>query len=774
MNSNRCVLLFASLEKDPQKSTSSSGDDVGEEDKLSEMDTRVLRSMLADSAKLDLQTEENLKKLLERGVVSKDVPRAPKKKDIDASNKDSEFSSQILQTLTDTKLWQAFSRKAGDWVESAKLYVVNRVERDAMTLAALGLFAWERAVRDVGRALPAAGGASSSSFSKQQQQPPAEKKPFLLAAKSSVEEMTTPLDELKSVGIAVAQILKTGGIEGASTGATATTRLRTAATSRQDRNNFQRAYERATEKAKNQQNLARATQRVAATVVDTAWQLTRELQVEANTPGYKTKQAKSAIEAAKDSTKHMLQGAQQNWRLERAKVKERRALAASEPSVANPIMAEVVLLEGVEQQQKSSQKDKDYAQRLDEATKRAERRQAESQELERLRMQKQQQQHQVTPNRVTQTRQATQRLFAMQFELQSECVRLEDQLQYCIVNPEQTWLRSDVIEGVREFDQELIRQVVSELIATRNSVKEIIKRQDQSNQYNQERNSNGDVSAADATIDNIVTELYSVRDMVEEIQDRAKQAVSLGAAQALKMHLLESCSKDRRRTEDDDVVPVLLRLEDIQHGLQVMMETIDQVEVADDQLMNWSDGGREEQPPSASFYEGATAASALGQDLLENWDYETFEVSHPANYNVDAVASIDPEIVDVIPEALGYAVAGEVISTNTKKFEVNGASSLVELVTDDDFEAAVGDTKQAVALGVDDDDEHAVVAKKDDPITNLLLRVLDIIFFLLEKTVTVRMGLLCGISYKYEFVRADHWYHTIIRWSCLRSSVRVR
>jgi hypothetical protein len=192
-----------------------------------------------------------------------------------------------------------------------------------------------------------------------------------------------------------------------------------------------------------------------------------------------------------------------------------------------------------------------------------------------------------------------------------------------------------------------------------------------------------------------------------------------------------------------------LRLEDIQHGLQVMMEAINQAEVADDQLMNWSDWGWEEQPPSASFYEGATAASALGQDLLDNWNYKTFDVSHPANNNVDAVISIDPEIVDVIPEAFEYAVAGEIISTNTKKFEVNGASSLVELVTDDDFEAAVGDTKQAVALGIDEDDEHAVAAKKDDSIINLLLRVLDIISFLLEKTVTVHVGLLCGISYKY-------------------------
>jgi hypothetical protein len=72
--------LFASLEKDPQKSTSSSGDDVAVEDKLSEMDARVLRSMLADSAKLDLQTEGNLKKLMERGVVSKKCLGLPKRR----------------------------------------------------------------------------------------------------------------------------------------------------------------------------------------------------------------------------------------------------------------------------------------------------------------------------------------------------------------------------------------------------------------------------------------------------------------------------------------------------------------------------------------------------------------------------------------------------------------------------------------------------------------------------------------------------------------------
>ena len=179
--------LWANTEKDQQPQRTKEEEDVTatdatttttttttQEEKLSDMDARVLRSMLQDSDKLDLKTEENLKKLLERGVVSKQVPQdaqqaastsQKKKKKMQGLDDESEFSSQVLQTLSDTKLWKALSRKAGDWVESATLYLVNRVERDAMTLAALGAFAWDRAVRDVGRALPAAGGSSSSSGS---------------------------------------------------------------------------------------------------------------------------------------------------------------------------------------------------------------------------------------------------------------------------------------------------------------------------------------------------------------------------------------------------------------------------------------------------------------------------------------------------------------------------------------------------------------------------------------------------------------------------------
>ena len=42
-------------------------------------------------------------------------------------------------------------------MESTKMFIQNKIERDVELLAALSLFAWDRAIKDVGRALPSAG-----------------------------------------------------------------------------------------------------------------------------------------------------------------------------------------------------------------------------------------------------------------------------------------------------------------------------------------------------------------------------------------------------------------------------------------------------------------------------------------------------------------------------------------------------------------------------------------------------------------------------------------
>ena len=67
-----------------------------QEEDLSEVDARVLRSLLEDS-KLDLDTEEDVRRLLERGTV-KSVPPPPPEPETPTSD----FSSNALKTLTKT------------------------------------------------------------------------------------------------------------------------------------------------------------------------------------------------------------------------------------------------------------------------------------------------------------------------------------------------------------------------------------------------------------------------------------------------------------------------------------------------------------------------------------------------------------------------------------------------------------------------------------------------------------------------------------------------
>jgi hypothetical protein len=66
------------------------------EEPLSDLDARVLREMLQNE-KLDLTEEENMKKLLERGVAPKSAPSFQKEEPDDT---DSQYSSTVLKVRT--------------------------------------------------------------------------------------------------------------------------------------------------------------------------------------------------------------------------------------------------------------------------------------------------------------------------------------------------------------------------------------------------------------------------------------------------------------------------------------------------------------------------------------------------------------------------------------------------------------------------------------------------------------------------------------------------
>ena len=225
-----------------------------------------------------------------------------------------------LQTLANTKLWKGLKRDAGNLMESVGIFVANRIERDAKLLGAVGLFAWERAVRDVARALPASGtsGAAvgramrqaarqlgnSSSFEQMQEQ-----QKSLQDLDNLYEELNTPMDEIKSVTRSIRDILKGETVSTASG-----RRLRSVAPAGQINNaeRQRRAYRRRKASTLKQEKEILNLQRAAGTVIDTAAEVRRELQVESSVPGYRTEAARKAIAAGAAETQRFLAAAKRD------------------------------------------------------------------------------------------------------------------------------------------------------------------------------------------------------------------------------------------------------------------------------------------------------------------------------------------------------------------------------------------------------------------------------------------------------------------------------
>ena len=197
--------------------------------------------------------------------------------------------------------------------------MANRLERDAKLLASVGLFAWERAVKDVARALPSSGtsGAAvgravrtaarrlgnSSSFEEMQE------KRSLQEMDNLYEELNTPMDEIRSVSQSIRDILK-GESVSASTGRG----LRSVAPAGQGQNaeRQRRAYRRRKMSTLKQEREVLNPLRAAGSVIDTAAEMKRELQVESSKPGYRSEGARKAIAAGAAETRRILAAAKQD------------------------------------------------------------------------------------------------------------------------------------------------------------------------------------------------------------------------------------------------------------------------------------------------------------------------------------------------------------------------------------------------------------------------------------------------------------------------------
>lgn len=168
------------------------------ENELSDLDARVLQSLLEEQP--DLAMETNLKRLLllkNNNTTTNTNNINPKKK-----KKTKKYASQILSNQEEnTSWWNSWRVKASSVLESVGIMVRNKIERDIQVTLAIPTVFWDRISRETVRILP----SSSSSSSPQQMiqklflLPPTSSSQNLTDESSLYEYLSNPQDKLQAI-----------------------------------------------------------------------------------------------------------------------------------------------------------------------------------------------------------------------------------------------------------------------------------------------------------------------------------------------------------------------------------------------------------------------------------------------------------------------------------------------------------------------------------------------------------------------------------------------
>jgi hypothetical protein len=618
------------------------------EEPLSDVDARVLQSMLQDANVLDLNTEDDVRKLLERGVVKTTKTFNTGTGASDEDDESSQYSSTVLKAFTDTKLWRKVSAQASDVMETVQIWVSNRVEQDVKVLAALGIFAWERAVTDVARALPATSSAAipriflisnSSSYT----EPP--KESASSSRENIMKEMNRPSDEINSVTRSVLDILKGGPAQKPRDRGLRTTAPAGSGAAAAERQ--RRAYTQRKEMRKQEQDVTR----VAGNLADTAWELKQELKSERSQPGYKTEGIRNAIEAGVLGTGNMLRGVQREAQLAAAKRQEQRRLQGAAPQAsATPVESKRETL---------------------------------------------------LP------------------DLLNERSRIVERLQTCIEEPENTWLRQEVLEASNEtvhFDTDALQDIVTMLILVRNDMKTPVR----------------DAAATAETFESVIEQLRIARRTVEDLRARSVEAVSFTVANALHDEILGLSIGGDTTTKPS----LIMRLDELEES--VLTEELEEIVLADEETAVESN----EQFNIGIEDESFPWISRKEYDA-DNEPEETVRVENESKFEETVLAA---DFIEVVPEAVmrsysaengsieAHLEGAEVLVIESDDIDASSAGLIAELVTDDDFDVAVGQRRATVSVAEDEDDEET---KDSGVLVQVTLRSLDVLFFVLEKTLTV-------------------------------------
>ena len=649
---------------------SNTNTNMNNEQAISNVDARVLESILQDG-KLDLSSEYEVKKLLEgpRLQENEDYP-TPSNSDEEQKRSD-KYNSKFVKSVSDNAFWNSIKAKGEALIDSAAIYIANRIERDTKTLAAVGLFTFDRIRKDIGRALPAAGRAtrqlllSSNSTYAERLLDVTDKTPFALPSERSLtnrdivgsgydelyEDLTTPADEIRSVTSAILDILSGKEIDydQSSSSRRSVKSFAPAGTSKMAERQ-KRAYKarKQTVLKREKEGIDRKVGRAIGSVSDATWELRREMQTNrGREAGYRSKGVRKALTAG--ATQLLEAGRESSRRLlgEKKKRQQNRISGEQQVEIVNDDDNFVVDVTPMEEEE-------------------------------------------IIENVIEEMTldYAPDGLLSPQSYVE-EKRRLISSLESCLSQPSETWLTKEAVAEAATYgvqlDGDILREVITNMVTLRDQL-----------QKEMEEIANEQV---DLKMEFVQTDLRRMKQMVDSVSSLSVSAAGQSAANLLKQELEGFVLSDTL----DDIIVELERLE------QLLAEEV---------------AAREE--------EIRARRQRQQQKLADQQRY------------MDTV--VESEVVDQSTTANqgkwngGMYTEVEVVNDNTgyqgnQDYQSSGIGSRVEVVSDTEYTEYEQQFKSAQSAIGDEVDMNE--DQEDNPVADLALRVLDVIFFVGEKVFLV-------------------------------------
>ena len=678
-----CCCTTTTLYVTTPPNTDKEEEEEEEDSVLTDVDTRVLRAMLQEEKFINPNDTEELRKLLERGTV-KTAPTTSRRNNKNSNNNNNDddeasvYSSQVLKTLTDTKLWKKLSVQAGDILESVSIWVSNKVEQDVKVLAALSIFAWDRVQQDVARALPASSSASGIL-----------PKPLLLLTNASAyqesttspenlrDQMNRPQDELKSVSRELFAILsgertnyQQQKMQQQQRGLRTVAPAGTVYSGERQRRALQ-------QKRKVEQSKQNVATNIGSNVVDRVWELRQEIKSETNVPGYKTKPLRQAISAR---TQNLLESVREKAQLVAAATIRQEQPSENELRLSSSSSSSSSILSSTEEMP-------------------------------------------VEPTNVNVETAPTTRTdddddvgtiaVLLLRDIYTERERIMNQLTTAIHRPTESWLTVDVVDTLDSME------VISSPGMQHSLTKMILLRDEiQKNHFDWDETTAMSQNPSASALDAAVNDLLAIRTAIEYLYNTTVQDVSELVAEEMRYFILfgastsdtnHNSSNNQKNIEND--VPLILRIEE--EVLRIEQQQEQQQENIDEFV--------------------AVSVMPTDVDPIRN-------TATPPRPSVAVVA--DAVLVNVEEGEPSTWIANDrkVASTildDDHDDDDSIASNVAEIVSEDDFDNAVGPTTFKQVYNVNEDEQASDVESSPNLLLVLVLRSLDVLLFVTEQVVTV-------------------------------------